>query len=99
MWFFLNTWEHKVRLLRNNFFLFVDSLCCSFNVGFSRIICSSINVLIFASTELFIESVDSLNLSEKMGIILPRTSGLVSASITCAVIVCTGDCLYLTDAL
>jgi hypothetical protein len=41
------------------------------------------------SIELFIESViDSLILSDKMGMILPRTSGLVSASITCTVIVC-----------
>jgi hypothetical protein len=33
-----------------------------------------------ASTELFIESViDSLILSDKMGMILPKTSGLVSA--------------------
>jgi hypothetical protein len=41
------------------------------------------------SIELFIESViDSLILSNKMGMILPRTSGLVSASITCTVIVC-----------
>ena len=36
-----------------------------------------------------------------MGMILPRTSGLVSASITCTVIVflCTGVFLVLTDAL
>ena len=55
-----------------------------------------------ASTELFIESViDSLILSDKMGMILPRTSGLVSASITCTVIVFffTGVFLVLTDAL
>ena len=55
-----------------------------------------------ASTELFIESViDSLILSDKMGMILPRTAGLVSASITCTVIVffCTGVVLVLTDAL
>jgi hypothetical protein len=37
-----------------------------------------------ASTELFIESViDSLILSDNMGMILPRISGVVSASITC----------------
>ena len=41
-----------------------------------------------ASTELFIESViDSLILSDKMGMILPRTSGLVSVSIIYTVIV------------
>jgi hypothetical protein len=49
--------------------------------------CSSISALMLASTELFIESViDSLILSDKMGMILSRTSGLVSASITCTVI-------------
>ena len=55
-----------------------------------------------ASTELFIESViDSLILSDKMGMILAKTSGLVSASITCTVIglFCTGVFLVLTDAL
>ena len=76
--------------------------CCSFSVCFSGIICSSISALMLASTELFIESViDSLILSDKMGMIFPRTSGLVSASITCTVIVflCTGVFLVLTDVL
>jgi hypothetical protein len=54
-----------------------------------------------ASTELFVESViDSLILSDKIGMHLPRTFGRVSASITCTVIVyfCTGVFLVLTDA-